>query len=190
MKTLAVGNLKGGVGKTTICHNLAGVCAERGLKTLVIDMDHQATLTEVCRTSAHNPEEHSALHRALVTGEPVRDVITETPHENVWLLGSEFDLAFLEREMSEEVNPAVRLAEVLAGVRDNYDRIIIDCPPNPGLATRMALVAADAYLIPLDAVKFSLYGSDTLQKMAKNVKRRVNPQVGKRSTDHIFSQVV
>jgi chromosome partitioning protein len=177
MNVIAIANLKGGVGKTTITHNLAGALAERRKRVLLIDMDHQANLSSIYAGSEDDVEETGGIARALFDHTPLTSAIRPTGMPGVSIVPADLDLALLDSRFANSLDAHFHLGELLTAEKDHFDYTLIDCPPNLGLGTRMALVAASSYLVPLDAHRFSYKGSQRLQDLVADIRRRSNPEL-------------
>jgi chromosome partitioning protein len=173
-RILAIANQKGGVGKTTTAVNLAASLAVAEQRTLLIDADPQGNATSGCGISRDDFSVHSydvllgevPIDQALVRGVQFRhlDVLPTTP-----------DLAAVEVELVDADDRVGRMRSALAGVRDRYDFILIDCPPSLGLITLNMLVAADALLIPLQCEYYALEGLSQLLQTVQRVQDSLNP---------------
>ncbi|MEE8170073.1 MAG: AAA family ATPase [Phycisphaerae bacterium] len=157
MRVIAISNQKGGCGKTTISINLAASMAREGRRTLLLDLDPQSH----CALGLSVPEEQIQFSTTdLLAGR--KDVAFDRV---VWQISGNFDLApsrldlhRLEAEFGGQPDGKRRLAGVLEGVRDRYDVVIVDTPPNVGFLTGNALLAADEVVVPVDTGYFSLHG--------------------------------
>jgi chromosome partitioning protein len=177
MKIISIANLKGGVGKTTITQNLAGVLQERGLRVLLLDMDHQANLTAVFENGEAPFERDATISRVLLGGATLSAVIQKTKVPGISLAPADLDLAFLDNRLGTNINAPFRLVEALAGQDRQFDYTLIDCPPHLGLATWMALVASHAYLVPVDAHHFSYQGALRLEEVVTEIRKRANREL-------------
>ena len=152
-RILAIANQKGGVGKTTTTVNLAASIANAGHRVLVIDMDPQANATSGLGfpkgTLAEGIYEGLAPSQQHEAPRPLRELTQLTEVRNLWLLPSTRDLAGAEVELVNVNRREYRLRDALSPIANQYDYIVIDCPPSLGLLTLNALVAATAVVIPM-----------------------------------------
>ena len=172
MKTFAVINQKGGVGKTTTVANLGAALAARGKRTCLIDLDPQAHLT--LHLGIEPDGEHASVYDVLTSGIPVADAMRDAP-AGVTVVPSVIDLAAAEVELASEVGREQILRDRLSERPVDADLVLIDCPPSLGLLTLNALAAADEVLIPLQPHFLALQGLGKLLETVELVQRRINP---------------
>jgi chromosome partitioning protein len=177
-RVFAIANQKGGVGKTTTSINLAAYLANLGRKTLVIDMDPQSNTTTGLGIDPHTVQ--LSMYELLVqSGVSVRDVmVSPQQRSNLWLLPAKVDLYAADIELvyiSE--GREYRLKHALESVKEQFDFILIDCPPSLGLLTINALTAADGVLLPLQCEYFALEGMQQLLNTIRLVRDRLNPRI-------------
>jgi len=175
MRIIAITNQKGGCGKTTTAINLAASLSTNNRKVLLIDLDPQA---------------HATLGLNIKASSSIYNVLSKITHQKTKLEGiiqnvsPDFDIApssiilsTLEQELAGEIGRESRLIEVLKSFRNNYDYILIDCPPNLGILTINAIRASSEVIIPVEASRFSLEGLDQLISIVNLVRDRLNHEV-------------
>ena len=168
---LSVLNNKGGTGKTTTSVNLAAAIALEGKKVLLVDLDAQGNATT--GLGFEKATLTSTVYNLLSQTRRAEEVLLDTGVENLWLLPSNLDLAGAEVELSSAPGREYVLRESIASIRDRFDNIVIDCPPNIGLLTLNALVASDHVLIPVQCEFYPMEGLPTLLKVMDLVKSRL-----------------
>ncbi|MEN0049507.1 MAG: AAA family ATPase [Bacteroidota bacterium] len=145
MKTYALYHLKGGVGKTTSAVNLAYLAAKEGHKTLLWDTDPQGSSTYLLEQKA---KVKGGLSNAISNGEDWKDVVKKTDYKNLFLLPSDFRNRYLDVSLHEMEASRKSFKKFLAHLKNNFDYIFIDCPPNLGLSAENVFHAANFVLIP------------------------------------------
>jgi chromosome partitioning protein len=174
MKTIAVLNQKGGVGKTTTVVNTAAALASVGLKVAVLDLDPQAHLTIHLGVEPENVS--SGSYRLLTQSAKFEEEVSLV-RPNLWLLPANINLVGAESELVSVVGRETILREALQSVRDKFDYVFIDCPPSLGLLTLNALAAAEEVMIPLQPHFLALQGFGKLLQTVELVNKRINPSL-------------
>lgn len=172
-RIIAVANQKGGVGKTTTAVNLAAVIAKWGHKVLLVDADPQGNATSGIGVQRGSFRRN--LYHSLVLDEPVSSVAQRSPLESLDIIPANKDLAGAEIELVEVEQREFRLRRALTPVEQNYDYIIIDCPPSLGLLTLNALTAAKSLLVPIQCEYYALEGVTELFDTLARIRRLHNP---------------
>ena len=175
-RVVAITNQKGGVGKTTTAINLAAALAAADRRVLLVDGDPQGNATSGLGISV--PAESASLYEVLLGAAPTADVLHRGVHlAKLDVLPATPDLAGAEVELVNEEGRETRLARALESERDNYDYILIDCPPSLGLLTINMLAAADSILIPLQCEYFALEGLTQLLRTVDMVRDALKPDL-------------
>ena len=171
-RTIAVANQKGGVGKSTTAINLSACLAEQGKKVLTIDMDPQGNTTSGLGVDKNEVED--TLYELLVGQSDVEKTIVKDVVENVDLIPSNVNLSGAEIELVSIDNKEYILKEITDKIKNNYDYIIIDCPPSLGLLSLNALTASDTLIVPLQCEYYALEGLSQLLGTVRTVKQHYN----------------
>lgn len=173
---IAITNQKGGVGKTTTAINLAAALAQKGRKTLLVDLDPQANSSmSFLDVRGLSPTLYEAITDPQVSMQDIVRPVESVPH--LFLAPSSIALAKLEARLIGEIDSHFRLKDALGKVSDDFEYIIIDTPPTLGIITVNALVAATHVLIPVQSSYFALEGTDDLLETIDKVKHRANPEL-------------
>ena len=174
-KCIAVANQKGGVGKTTTSINLSAALGECGKRVLLIDLDPQGNATS--GVGVDRNEDITSVYDVLVNSTAMEQATVVTEFENLSVCPSNVDLAGAEIELVGVENRENCLKIALSKVKDDYDYIIIDCPPSLGLLTLNAFVCADTILIPIQCEYYALEGLGKLLSTIKSIQKSYNPSL-------------
>jgi chromosome partitioning protein len=173
-ETIAFANQKGGTGKTTTVINLAGALAELGKRALVVDIDPQASLT--IGFGIEPPDLERTIYDVMVEGHPIQTIIRQL-REHIDIVPTNIYLSVAELKLAGEIRREDRLKNALAKVKNNYDYVLIDCPPSLGLLTINALAAADKVLIPMSCDFYSMVGVRLLLDTIHRIQDQLNPDL-------------
>ena len=175
-KAIAIFNQKGGVGKTTTNINLGACLAARGKKVLMVDIDPQGNTTSGIGIRKRTLK--STIYDALIdTDFDVKKAVLPTNTENLFLIPASVDLAGAEVELAQLEGREGRLKRVIDAVKNDYDYILVDCPPSLGILTINSLTAVDSVLIPIQCEFYALEGVSQLISTIEMVKKRMNPDI-------------
>lgn len=171
-KIIAITNQKGGVGKTTSTVNLGASLALLDQKVLLIDIDPQGNATS--GVGINKGDVDKCIYNLLVEDYPAKDIIIKTEVENLYIIPATIQLAGAEIELVPTISREVKLKNALEDVRDDFDYILIDCPPSLGLLTINALTCADSVLIPVQCEYYALEGLSQLLNTIRLVQKQLN----------------
>ena len=174
-KIIAICNQKGGTGKTTTSINLSVYLAVAGKRVLLIDSDPQGNSTSGLGLDKNAIEK--SLYNILIDHVSIKDVLQKTSVENLMIIPSNIDLIGAEVELVEEQEREGRLKKALDTIKDDFDYIIIDCPPSLGLLTLNSLVSATSVIIPVQCEYYALEGLGQLTKTINLIKENLNPML-------------
>lgn len=177
-KIIAISNQKGGTAKTTTAITLGHALAEKGKKILLVDLDPQSSLTISFGIDVINLEK--TVYNVLVENNidtSIEDALIRDVIKNVDLLPANIDLSSAEIELLHEFSRESTLKFALKKIKDNYDFIIIDCPPTLSLLTTNALTAAKEVIIPIQCDYLAMRGAGLLIKTIRKVQKKLNPNL-------------
>lgn len=171
-RIIAIANQKGGVGKTTTTINLSACLAEKGQKVLAIDMDPQGNMSSGLGLDKDSIDK--TIYDMIIGENDIEEVIDRGTIENLDILPSNVDLSAVEIELIDVDNKEFVVKDAIQKVKDNYDFIIIDCPPSLSLLTINAMTTADSVLVPIQCEYYALEGLSQLIHTVELVKERLN----------------
>ncbi|WP_282801961.1 ParA family protein [Secundilactobacillus kimchicus] len=172
---IALANQKGGVGKTTTGVNLGAGLASLNNHVLIVDIDAQGNATS--GVGVQKSAIDKDIYDVLVNEEPIKNVVIHTQHAGLDIAPATIQLSGAEVELTSQIARETRLQEALKAVRDDYDYILIDCPPSLGLLTINAFTACDSILIPVQSEYYALEGLSQLFNTIQLVRKHFNPDL-------------
>jgi chromosome partitioning protein len=172
-RIIAIANQKGGVGKTTTAVNMGAAIAELGYRVLIIDLDPQGNATTGLGINGRNLD--SSVYDVILREAPIEDCIEPTSLRNLFVVPATIDLAGAEIELVPLFSRELRLRRALEKVHDDFDFVIIDCPPSLGLLTVNGLAAATEVVVPIQCEYYALEGLGQLLRNVNLVQGSLNP---------------
>ena len=174
-RIIAVANQKGGVGKTTTSINLAACLAEKGKKVLAVDMDPQGNLTSGLGVDKDSVEK--SIYELIIGEDDIKEVINKEVLENLDIIPTSIDLSAAEIELIGVDDKEYILRNAIDQVKDQYDFVIIDCPPSLSMLTINAMTTADSVIVPIQCEYYALEGLSQLIHTVELVKDRLNSKL-------------
>ena len=174
-RIIAIANQKGGVGKTTTSVNLSACLAYLGKKVLLVDIDPQGNASS--GVGVNKGDINQCIYDILIDDVSVKETILETKVENLHIVPATISLAGAEIELVSTISREVRLKRALSEVKEDYDYVIIDCPPSLGLLTINSLTASDAIIIPVQCEFYALEGLSQLLSTIRLVQKHLNKEL-------------
>ena len=174
-RIIAVANQKGGVGKTTTSINLAACLAEKGKKVLAVDMDPQGNLTSGLGVDKDSVEK--SIYELIIGEVDIKEVINKEVLENLDIIPTSIDLSAAEIELIGVDDKEYILRNAIDQVKDQYDFVIIDCPPSLSMLTINAMTTADSVIVPIQCEYYALEGLSQLIHTVELVKDRLNSKL-------------
>ena len=171
-RVIAIANQKGGVGKTTTAINLSSCLAEKGKKVLAIDMDPQGNMTSGLGLDKNSVE--NTIYDLIIGEVEINQAIKKNILENLDIIPTSIDLSGAEIELLDEENKEYIVRNAVSEVKDDYDYIIIDCPPSLSMLTINAMTTADSVLVPIQCEYYALEGLSQLIHTVELVRDRLN----------------
>ena len=174
-RIIAVANQKGGVGKTTTAINLSSCLAEKGKKVLAVDMDPQGNMTSGLGVDKNSVE--NTIYDLIIGESSVDEVLRKDIMKNLDIIPANIDLSAAEIELIDVEDKEYIVRNVIKDIKDNYDYIIIDCPPSLSMLTINAMTTATSVLVPIQCEYYALEGLSQLIHTVDLVRDRLNPEL-------------
>ncbi len=175
-RVICIANQKGGVGKTTTSVNLASALANKGRRVLIVDMDPQGNASSGLGLKKYEYQDNNIYH-VLIGESQIKGVIKATTNKNLFVAPANPDLVGAEIELVDVHQREFKLKNAFKELKDDFDYILIDCPPSLGLLTLNALSAANTFIVPLQCEYYALEGLSQLLNTAGLVKKSLNPEL-------------
>jgi len=172
-RIMAIANQKGGVGKTTTTVNLGACLAELGYRVLVVDLDPQGNASTGLGINIRGLQ--ASMYDVILSDVPIEDCVEASSVKNLFVAPASLDLAGAEIELVPAFSRELRLKQALDDVREDYDYVLIDCPPSLGLLTINAMAAATEVLVPIQCEYYALEGLGQLMRNVGLVTKNLNP---------------
>jgi len=174
-RILAIANQKGGVGKTTTTVNLGAALADLGYRVLVVDLDPQGNASTGLGINIRGLQ--ASMYDVILSDVPIEDCVEASSVRNLFVAPASLDLAGAEIELVPAFSRELRLKHALEEVRDDYDYVLIDCPPSLGLLTINGMAAASEVLVPIQCEYYALEGLGQLMRNVGLVTKNLNPSL-------------
>lgn len=174
-RIIAVANQKGGVGKTTTAINLSSCLAEKRKKVLAVDMDPQGNMTSGLGVDKNSVE--NTIYDLIIGESSIDEVLRKDIMKNLDIIPANIDLSAAEIELIDVEDKEYIVRNVIKDIKDNYDYIIIDCPPSLSMLTINAMTTATSVLVPIQCEYYALEGLSQLIHTVDLVRDRLNPEL-------------